>query len=381
MTNIEFISPINGDCVNDRDGIVKDGILYLDVNVKYNPKSKVCINGISAFEKEEGIYTACIGISGYRNIITAQDEIAKVSESIIILFMPDAVGKYRISVDDNILFLRDITKNKDVYKSIFDNSYLQVYKKAHDLYGAKVHLNLFYEANEEMSKRFNGDFEYFNLSMMTDKFKNEFIENSNWLKLAFHSYAEYPRNPYKDTPPEVITNDCIKVLKEITRFAGKECISNSTTIHYGEATKLSIRALRNLGFRSFTGFFELNKDNKPMVSYYLDPELVKHVGGRDFWYDTEEDVIFGRIDEVLNVKTDEEYEKLFNDVINDKYRNGFVSLLIHEQYFYKNYMAYIPNFEERVLKCCKYLYENGYKGAHITEVTTENNLNQNRLLQ
>ena len=51
------------------------------------------------------------------------------------------VKRFRISSDDNILFLKDLSEGD--YKSIFDHPYLAVYKKAHDLFGAKVHLNLF----------------------------------------------------------------------------------------------------------------------------------------------------------------------------------------------------------------------------------------------
>ena len=40
--------------------------------------------------------------------------------------------RFRISSDDNILFLQDINKNKDTYSSIFENPYLAMYKMAHD---------------------------------------------------------------------------------------------------------------------------------------------------------------------------------------------------------------------------------------------------------
>ena len=89
---------------------------------------------------------------------------------------------YRFSVDDNIWFLRDLSFGH--YSSIFEHPYLKVYKDLHDRYGAKFQLNIYYET------------EGFDLSQMTDKFKTEWIENSNWLRLSFHAKADAPEAPY-----------------------------------------------------------------------------------------------------------------------------------------------------------------------------------------
>ena len=41
---------------------------------------------------------------------------------------------------------------------------------------------------------------------------------------------------------------------------------------------------------------------------------------------------------------------------------------------YEDYTAYKPDFEARILEPCKYLYEHGYVGAHITDITRESDL-------
>jgi hypothetical protein len=61
----------------------------------------------------------------------------------------------------------------------------------------------------------------------------------------------------------------------------------------------------------------------------------------------------------------------------DPHRGGFVSVMIHEQYFYSDYAGYLPDFEARILEPCRYLFEQGYQGAHITEVTREPELKEN----
>jgi len=366
---MHFIFPINGDCVNSRDGLVQDGTLLLPVRISAPAGHDIRICGKEAMY-ENGAYRADVPIPGYRNTLTAEDITDGTSCRIAVYYMPAAEGCFRISSDDNILFLQDITAHQDTYRSIFENPYLAVYKKAHDLFGAKVHLNLFYEFVP--TDRFRDPTrEYFNLSMMTDRFRDEFAANSDWLKLAFHARAEFPDKPYKYASAAQITEDCIAVCREIIRFAGPNSLSDSTTVHWGEANHDCVRALRALGLRSLTGYFERNRTGDPLVAYYTDGELLDHIGERDFWVDTAEDMIFGRIDLVLNKKT---YDWVMNElraVADHPHRSGFVSVMIHEQYFYDDYRGYLPDFEARVLDACRFLSERGYRGAHITEVTAE----------
>jgi len=369
---IRFISHIDGDCVNDRDGIKIDNGVRISVSVSAPTEASMYLNGEKMLLRD-GLFYGEADICGYRNALVAKDEKSGDETKITILYLQQTVGHYRISSDDNIRFLQDINDHKDEYTSIFDNPYLAIYKKAHDLYGAKVHLNLFYEFEDEARKSFSKDRAYFNLSMMTDKFKDEFTANSDWLKLAFHSRTEKPNAPYKNASAKTIIKDCTQVHREIIRFAGKECISNCTTIHFGEANHECMRALRSMGYRSFAGYFTMNND-KPLVSYYATPDLVGHIEKRDFWYDTSEDILFAKIDRVTNMGSLDECMDVIKNTVNDPHLGGFVSVMIHEQYFYDDYKAHKPDFAARILEPSKYLYEHGYVGAHISDITKENDL-------
>ena len=369
-----FVFPVDGDCLNSRDGRLTDNVLCITARVEAPENHDVYICKTKA-EYKDGFYSADVCISGYRTTLVAEDNTSSERAEIAVFKLNDAEGKYRVSSDDNILFLQDLTKNKDVYSSIFENPYLAVYKKAHDLYGAKVHLNLFYEFIP--TDDFKEHTEYFNLTMMTDKFKEEFKANSDWLKLAFHAKSEYPDMPYKNTTFEEITEDCIKVCSEIIRFAGKECINDTTTIHWGEVNREGVRALRALGFKSLTGYLTFNADGTPLVAYYLNKEQVRHADTRDFWYDKDEDMMFARIDLVTNIGTYEYVMSQIKEIVAHPNRGGFVSTMIHEQYFHKDYKGYLPDFENRVLDVCKYLYDNGYKGAHVSDMVTEKKLCDN----
>ena len=68
-------------------------------------------------------------------------------------------------IDDVIWLFRDLTRKKPT--SIFDNFFLKILKEAHEKYGLKVQLNLFYRTDF-----FYGDDE-FTLAEMTDAYKKE----------------------------------------------------------------------------------------------------------------------------------------------------------------------------------------------------------------
>jgi len=372
MGKIEFLFPIDGDFVNSRDGEWRDGVLYVDFLIKAD--STPTVNGIEAhFCEQKGCYVANVGLFGYRNAVVAAADGAEEIISVFVL-TDDKLKKFRPSSDDNIRFLQELTDGD--YKSIFDHPYLAVYKKAHDIYGAKVHLNLHYAFDQNAHKNFKDPHKYFDLSMMTDRYKDEFVANSDWLKLAFHSKAEFPDKPYKDADRQTVRRDCVQILREICRFAGKECISNSTTVHWGEGNREVVRELRSLGFTSLTGYFNLVNGN-PTVSYYFDNDQVDHLCYRDFWMDTKEDMIFGRIDAVLNVSTIDKVLATVTEAAENPHRSGFVSIMIHEQYFYPDYNVHRPDFEARVLEACKILFERGYEGAHITDILKEPDLRDN----
>ena len=374
--DMRFIDYIDGDFLNERDGKRVEGGVEVTVRVEAKAGAELLLNGIP-MRAEGSVYSLPVTLRGYRNALLCENLTDGTEQKITLFTLRDAIGKFRFSSDDNIIFLADITEHKDEYTSIFDNPYLAVYKRAHDLYGAKIHLNLFYEFDNEARSFFSDERPYFNLSMMTDKFREEFRANSDWLKLAFHSHSEFPDNPYANAAPEKITEDCIRVHREIVRFAGAECINSTTTTHFGSGNLACVRALRSLGYTSLTGYFELDEEGMPLVAYYAPKDLTLHVGERDFWCDTEEDMVYARIDRVTNIGTLEEVMADVEAVKNDPHRGGFISLMIHEQYFHRDYINYLPDFERRVLEPLRLLTECGYTSSHIADTVREPELRDN----
>ncbi len=65
------------------------------------------------------------------------------------------------------------------------------------------------------------------------------------------------------------------------------------------------------------------------------------------------------------------FERVMEDIqaiMAHPHRGGFVSIMIHEQYFYEDYSHHLPDFEARVLEPAKLLFENGYRGSFVKDV-------------
>lgn len=367
-----FAFPLDGDCLNIYDGEIKGGFLTIPVKVKAPINADIWIDEIKAEYCEKcGMYTAQIALRGYRNTIIAENRSSGEIIKAAVYKLREPVGKFRISVDDNILFLQDIAEHQNIYSSVFDNPYLAIYKKAHDLYGAKVHMNLYYEFTENDMQHYSGKRRYFNLTMMPDKYKSEFLANSDWLKFSFHARANLPDKPYETTSIARITEDIELVEREIERFAGREMISHATTLHWGASNENGVRALRQHGYKGLNGYFDFDSNGKPLVSYFYPNEIIENFQNRDFWVDNDENVIYSKVDMVLNSYKLENVIPKLEKIYDNPHIGGFVELLIHEQYFHKDYISYIPEYAEIILTAAKWLHDRGYKGSHLSEVEFE----------
>lgn len=362
---IQFLFPIDGDCLNSADGRTEGEILYVPVRIKAEGAKSVLVCGKQT-EKQGDEFVLDMPVIAGANALTAVADTGDSCKIVVYRFLKAEKG-FRISADDNILCLKDIAEHAQEYNSIFNNKYLAIYKEAHEKYGAKAHLNLFYEtANLD---GFTPDPDYFNLTMMPDKFKEEWEKNSDWLKLSFHSKKENPMWPYKNATAEEITFDCEMVHREIIRFAGKKTLADETTIHFGTATQEGVAALRKLGYRAIAGYFELDDKGNPLVSYFYPKDLIAHVGERDFWMDNELDMLCAKVDRVLNYSPEPSVNvAAIRKAAENSHRGGFLEFLIHEQYFYNNYCSYIPKFREVILECCKFAFENGYTGRFLSDL-------------
>ena len=249
------------------------------------------------------------------------------------------------TVDDNIRFFKEICERG--YGSIFEHPYLAMYKRLHEVYGVKVQLNLFYEC------------EGFCLSDMTDRYKDEWADSADWLKMSFHSRLENVR-PYENSGYDEVFSDCERVNKEILRFAGEKSLAKTTTIHYCALTDAGVDAVKSNRYEGLLGLYSVG--DAPRTSYQNSLEDAKKlVNGEMVICDG---VTYGAIDVILNLFTKEENLKKLSALLGRK----TIKIMIHEQYFYEDYHRYIPDFEEILDSAFELLTANGYKSKFLEKV-------------
>ncbi len=291
-------------------------------------------------------------------------------------------------IDDVIWIFRDLTRRKPV--SMFDHPFLKTLKTAHQSYGLKVQLNIFYRTDF-----FYGNDE-FTLADMTDAYRAEWESASDWLKLGFHAKQEFPAYPYVNASYEDVKANFESIHKEVLRFAGPASFAYATVMHWTPVSKEGCKAFRDCGIRLMdasigeTSSFEetghllpyghdarllhnrqpetricTRKSNDEALAVALSgynhlPESA--MATRDtleiFW-DAEIGMHFKNLEfgACLNLTNKEDLPAEYEPMLQSEY----LGYMTHEQYFFSDYYAYQPDMEEKIFYVAELLKENGYE--------------------
>ncbi len=292
-------------------------------------------------------------------------------------------------IDDTIWVFRDLARQRP--KSIFDNEFLKMLKRAHDDHGLTVQLNLFYRTDF-----FYGTDE-FTLAEMPDCYKPEFEANADWLRLAFHAKQEFPDYPYVNATYEDVKTDYEAIRNEVVRFAGESSWSLAVIPHWLPISKAGCKALADCGVKFMspsigvkseftgddtvlpyghaarlrqnrqpeTGLFTRTTKNKAIsasiAAYnHMSAEEFAKIEGRNASYlDEETGIRFRQLGRgpTVNLNTPDEIRERLAQLNGREY----IGVGNHEQYFYKDYYNYIPDIAERIYTVAEELDKYGYR--------------------
>jgi len=346
---IEIHHPINGDILNRHDGQESADALLVEVRGYARPGSDVRVNGRRATLLGES-FRCSVPLRKRENRIVAKVRVGsrEHQDAITVLWDRGSRKRYRFSIDDNIEFLKDMGLGS--YDSLFDHWYMAFWRDMHERFGAKIHINIYYQAAG------------FNLTQLSDRYKPEWQANADWLRLTFHALQNKPDRIYKDATYDQIARDFDLVTDQIRRFAGEELLSNFTTIHWAEAPRDACRALRDRGIEGLIGGFWNAQRGGYRTAYYLDPDDARHLGMRDYWKDLDEGFIFVRCDAVVNNLRLENVRSHLDAVEQNVHRSELMELLIHEQYFRRDLPRHFqPDVQRKVIAALEWVTARNYK--------------------
>ena len=241
---------------------------------------------------------------------------------------------YNFFIDDNVFFFDDICRHK--FNSVFDNFYLAGLKKAHERFGTGFTLNTFYH---------NWHHPQFDLSQFPDRYRTEFEANSDWLRLAFHGQSEFPEYPYSKAYPEKIAEHYEQWRNAMIRIAGEKSLFAPVIFHYFDAAPNARKFMREQGMK----FFAVPTSGKAAFNAEFDQHEIP-------------------VDIILNLfKAD---IAGIRGTLEQKIAAGQQKILIgsHEQYAYRHYVNYIPEYFDGLFAACETMKKHGYEPVYFNDL-------------
>lgn len=141
-----------------------------------------------------------------------------------------------ISIDDTYLCLKDLQKHD--YESVFENAFFNRLRLMHRLYGTRFTLYVYEEAPD------------FSLSAMTDRYKAEFLRNTDWLRFGYHAPTPDFDSLQVDS---VFCRSFNRVNRSIIHFAGEPSLTHCLRLHYFWATSKMLRCMADSGIDLLLG--------------------------------------------------------------------------------------------------------------------------------
>lgn len=375
--NIKFLFPIDGDVLTPDDGELITEPLYgerlwipvrlriggiagsMDIPVTVNDRPAVRVTNPDNDEVDtacDAVYEVKVPLDGVRTTLDARAFGA--GEVIRVFRFREAYRKYRLAIDDIVWSMMELTERADEIRSIFEIPFFSLFRDLHGEFGTKIHMNLYY--TDETGR--------FNLSMVPEKFRDEFRSNSEWLKFTFHARANDPNHIYQHAPYSELLHDYHQVTNEILRFAGPEVNTNVNGLHFAETTLEGARALRSVGIRCLVGYY-VTANGCPSIAYYLNREQNAHCFDRDFWVDTAEDIIFSKDKMVIDQFGLHEIEDRLDYLKNERpHEAGTMNFVTHEQYFYPRYRYYQEDYRQKIFTAVGWAVRNGYDPCFLDDV-------------
>lgn len=346
--------PFHGAVLNHRHGKQSADGLAIKVGGTASPGQPVTVNGVSA-RREGDRFEAEVTLRDFETDLTARSGKGDGREEDRIRVVWDRYSepRYRFSIDDNSFFLRDIAQKQ--YRSLFDCFYLKMLRKLHREYGVKFTVNIYYTTGDD-----------FSLPQFPDRYQGEWRDNSDWMKLAFHAYANEPARPYEDAPPEKLIADLDLVNEQIYRFAGEEACAPPTVIHWGMTRQSAFKPLYDRGVRALSGYFRM-MGGKWDVNYRWDDLHSEYLSRHDAWKDFESGLVFSRVDIVCNSVPLDKIVGTLEPQTKDPNTAEIIDLFTHEQYFWPFYRNYLADHPERLDVAIRWATEQGYKPVFFHE--------------
>jgi hypothetical protein len=365
---LEITSHRNGEVLNHQHGHeTAEGLVILLEGIA-DPQSLVTVNGRPA-KRRDRMFSADVQLTGKTNRVTvaAHNKFGDFQQCITLVWDKQSFKRYAARIDDNIFFLREIAAQRP--KSLFEHFYLKNLQRLHQDYGTKFILKCFYR----------DDHHGFEMKDFPDRYREEFRDHSDWLKLSFHAYSEFPDRPYQHATATRLAADFDQVKNEIIRFAGEESFIAPTNVHWAMLPPELFSVLYERGSRVLTsGGFLSNRivvegeivevgSATCDIGFFYEQDVARYMQAKRCFYDPDHDLFLSRTFFCCNIDTPAEIEQKIR--MEDAQRDGtdMMEAVTHEQYAFQDYAGFLPDYFQRLETACKVLTELDYQPVFFSK--------------
>ncbi|MGL5714592.1 MAG: hypothetical protein ACRCX2_16345 [Paraclostridium sp.] len=258
-----------------------------------------------------------------------------------------------LSFDDVEHCFKNLISNKNKYTSIFDEPFFAELKKLNEKYDAMFSL---YVYSSSISDDCNG------------AYRADFIANSNWLKIGFHSNLS--NTNYNNVSSSEAKSHYSSFISNVISLTGTSaCIDRMPRLNYFAGSIDAVRAMRD----SECGIVGLISSDDSRNSYYFNDEDSKRCYSSDYIVDQCEKLTILSTDMRLdwfnsNFTSSHTYEKPTHDNVydelayrfsNSKFASKLSTLVVftHEWEFYNGTSIDMSKFS-RVVDTCRFAFDN-----------------------
>jgi len=362
---LEILYPRNGAVLNHKHGIETEDALEIEVRGLCGLDGAVLVNGIEA-EFDGRTFCAKVKLREKFNVIRAEieDSNGKSIREIQVVWDKASYRRYNFFIDDHSFVFTEIARQRP--KRLLEHFYLKFLHSMHQRYGTIFTLNCFY--------RNDHDKEHFTLAQFPDIYKQEWEDNSDWLKLAFHAYSEFPDRTYQNSSAETLGRDYDLVVGELLRLASDKNVVPAVVLHWGMARPEAIKALTDRGVRALEGQFinpragiddAGSREYVCDVGYFVNLEDARYIEKQGLLHDFRHNVTYFKSECTANLWTCPQIEEKIAIAINGK--KDFISLASHEQYSFPSYFNYLPDHFQRIETAIRLTSEAGYRPSLFAE--------------
>ena len=366
---LEITSPRHGAVLNRNHGHETAESLAIRVSGVCDTPEPVLVNGVVA-DRCGKQFWADLALAAHENTITAVTDgtCGRTVTEIKVLWDRKSFRRYHFFADDHSFFLTDLTRERP--KRAFDHFYLAFWKRMHEQFGNKIVLNCFYRNDHDEKK--------WTMAEMPDCYRDEFADNADWFRLAFHAYSEFPDRPYQNVDGNKLGADYDLVKREIERFAGPATFTPPQVLHWGMCRPSGIDALQARGLKVLCGSYidsstglsdTVSQEAYPFcdIGYFMNLPEGQYLQSRRLWHDFRRGLTYCCSSACFNLLPMPDLDATMLGVAEHPSQSDALVVLTHEQYSFPHYFNHLPDHLQRIERGLAILHDHGYKPVFFND--------------